>query len=80
MCTPGMAIGDQLLVKVFKANGTCYRWWQTIVDEDEFFTAAQEFGYTNEFQDYCNAAAKEAVELANRWIPDAFPGMADINL
>ncbi len=164
MCTPAVHVDDHLLVKVFKANGTCYRWWQTIVetvapdkfstisplngevhdirggwkrqyvvrtfywlqkpynlleifrpngelreiyihiaspivcnghniqfidfeldvvrpphetatiiDEDEFLEAAENFGYTAEFQNTCYMIANEAVHLANSWIPGKTP-------
>lgn len=38
-----------------------------IVDEDEFAEAAELFGYTEAFQDFCYAATHEAVALANSW-------------
>ena len=38
-----------------------------LVDEDEFAEAAVKYHYSKEFQEKMYAAAKEALELANRW-------------
>jgi protein associated with RNAse G/E len=39
-----------------------------IVDEDEFAEAAREHGYSQAFQEHCYEVAREAVEVANRWV------------
>lgn len=40
-----------------------------ILDEDEFEKAAEQFGYSTEFQAYCREITREAVELAQSWQP-----------
>ena len=40
-----------------------------LVDEDEFQEAAIEYGYSEEFQRACYQAAREALDLANCWVP-----------
>lgn len=38
-----------------------------IVDEEDFHKAASRFGYSTEFQRACLRAARDAVDLADRW-------------
>ncbi|MEZ4517880.1 MAG: DUF402 domain-containing protein [Chloroflexota bacterium] len=45
-----------------------------IVDEDEFAAAAAEFGYSDEFQRLCYAAAAEALDTVRTWQPRGFNG------
>ncbi|GAC1464347.1 MAG: hypothetical protein NVS2B16_23430 [Chloroflexota bacterium] len=40
-----------------------------VVDEDEFIQAAQQFGYSHEFQKSCRRAVAEALHLVSRWRP-----------
>ena len=44
-----------------------------IVDEDEFLEAASKYGYSPAFQEACYRAAREALDVANAWIPGAAP-------
>jgi protein associated with RNAse G/E len=44
-----------------------------LVDEDEFQEAAIEYGYSEEFQRACYAAAREALDLANGWVARGMP-------
>jgi protein associated with RNAse G/E len=44
-----------------------------LMDEDEFQEAAIEYGYSDEFQRLCCQAAREALDLANRWVPRGIP-------
>jgi protein associated with RNAse G/E len=44
-----------------------------IVDEDEFAEAADEYGYSETFQQACYQVAREAVEVANRWVARGMP-------
>ena len=44
-----------------------------LVDEDEFQQAAAEYGYSEEFQRACYQAAREALDLANRWVARGMP-------
>ncbi len=44
-----------------------------IVDEDEFLEAVRDYGYSEEFQQACYETAKEAIELANRWVAGEMP-------
>ena len=44
-----------------------------LVDEDEFQEAAIEYGYSAEFQRACYQAAREALDLANRWVARGMP-------
>lgn len=39
-----------------------------IVDQDEFAEAAARYGYSPTFQEACYRTAREAVELADRWV------------
>jgi len=43
-------------------------------DEDEFEEAAAEYGYSEEFQRACYQVAREALDLANRWVVRGMPG------
>jgi protein associated with RNAse G/E len=44
-----------------------------IYDEDEFAEAASQYGYTEEFQEACYRVAREALEIANRWVARGMP-------
>lgn len=44
-----------------------------IVDEDEFLEAVSKYGYSPEFQEACYQAAREALDVANSWIPGTTP-------
>ncbi|MFN2240728.1 MAG: DUF402 domain-containing protein [Anaerolineae bacterium] len=44
-----------------------------LVDEDEFQEAAIEYGYSEEFQRTCYEVAREALDLANRWVARGIP-------
>ena len=44
-----------------------------LVDEDEFQEAAVEYGYSEAFQRACYQAAREALDLANRWVGRGMP-------
>lgn len=47
-----------------------------IVDQEEFRNAASKFGYSEEFQQTCYRAAREAVAVANRWMTRGMPDFA----
>ena len=42
-------------------------------DEDEFDEAAVEYGYSEAFQRTCYEVAREALDLANRWVARGMP-------
>ena len=42
-------------------------------DEDEFEEAAVEYGYSEAFQRACYEVAREALDLANRWVGQGMP-------
>jgi protein associated with RNAse G/E len=44
-----------------------------IVDEDEFLVAVRKYGYSEEFQQACYETAREAMEIANRWLAKGMP-------
>jgi protein associated with RNAse G/E len=44
-------------------------------DEDEFQEAAAEYGYSEEFQRACYEVAREALDLANRWVARGMPAI-----
>ena len=44
-----------------------------LLDEDEFEEAAIEYGYSEEFQRLCYEVAREAIDLANRWVARGMP-------
>jgi protein associated with RNAse G/E len=44
-----------------------------IVDEEEFLEAVFRYGCTTEFQQACYRVAKEAIEVANRWVAGGMP-------
>jgi len=44
-----------------------------LVDEDEFREAVARYGYSEEFQQACYQIAREAMEVANRWIAGGMP-------
>lgn len=44
-----------------------------LMDEDEFQEAALEYGYSEEFQQACYQVAREAIDLANRWVGRGMP-------
>ena len=47
-----------------------------LVDEDEFQEAAIEYGYSEAFQRACYQAAREALDLANRWVGRDMPALS----
>jgi protein associated with RNAse G/E len=47
-----------------------------VVDQDEFREAAAAFGYSAEFQEVCFDAAREAVHVAEAWLPRGAPRLA----
>jgi hypothetical protein len=39
------------------------------VGEAEFLEAGSKYGYSKDFQQACYQAAREAMDVANRWVP-----------
>jgi protein associated with RNAse G/E len=46
-----------------------------IVDEAEFLEAALRYGYSEEFQEACYRAAREAMALGDRWVAKGMPAV-----
>lgn len=46
-----------------------------IVDQDEFVEAAAKYGYPEEFQQACYEVAREALEVADRWVARGMPAL-----
>jgi protein associated with RNAse G/E len=44
-----------------------------VVDEDEFLEAAARYGYSEAFQQACYEVAREALEVADRWVARGMP-------
>ena len=44
-----------------------------IVDEDEFLEGVTKYGYSEEFQQACYQAAREAIGVANSWAAKGMP-------
>jgi protein associated with RNAse G/E len=49
-----------------------------IVDEDEFLEAASRYGYSEALQQTCYQAAREAVQVANRWVARGIPKGSEV--
>jgi hypothetical protein len=43
------------------------------VGEEEFLEAGSKYGYSKECQQACYQVAREAIEVANRWVARGMP-------